>query len=71
MSPATQIRHVRTRQLALTQRELAGLVGVDPMTVSRWERGKAEPGMAQLRRLAQLSEKPVAWFFEDLEEAVA
>jgi len=30
----------RRRELRLTQSELAALLHVDPMTVSRWERGR-------------------------------
>jgi transcriptional regulator with XRE-family HTH domain len=65
MSLATQILCARTRQLALTQREFAALVGVEPVQVSRWENGKAEPRLAQVRKLAEVTGRPVSWFFDD------
>lgn len=41
------------RQAAgLSQRDVADLLGCDPMTVSRWERGVHEPKLAELRRYA-------------------
>lgn len=42
----TEIRDVRVR-LGLTQESLAQLVGVHPMTVSKWERGALRPGPFQ------------------------
>jgi putative transcriptional regulator len=46
------------RQLRLergwTQLELANMLGVTPVTVYNWERGKYEPKFAQLRALAQV-----------------
>jgi transcriptional regulator with XRE-family HTH domain len=37
-----------------TQRELARMVGVDPHTVSQWERGRRAPRGARLRRLGEV-----------------
>jgi transcriptional regulator with XRE-family HTH domain len=37
----------------LTQLELAIQLGVTPATVSNWERGVAEPKVAQLRAIAR------------------
>jgi len=39
---STQIQGLR-ESLRLNQTQLAGLMGVHPITVSRWERGKAPP----------------------------
>ena len=46
----TRIRH----SLRATQVELAGLVGVHPITVSKWERGGLEPSAYQLALLRDL-----------------
>ena len=40
--------------LGLTQREVAGLVGIRPATVSEWERGLTCPSVALLLRLAKV-----------------
>jgi transcriptional regulator with XRE-family HTH domain len=63
-----KIRLVR-RNLGLTQIEFAERVGVSTRAVQHWESGQV-PGPRQLRRIAQLAERPVAWFYEDV-EAVA
>jgi transcriptional regulator with XRE-family HTH domain len=41
-SPADRLRHSR-RSLGLSQKRLAGLLGVDESTVARWERGSRHP----------------------------
>lgn len=47
------------KSLGLTQRQLAELVGVDPITISRWERGVRTPRGVHARLLAQaLSQVP-------------
>jgi DNA-binding XRE family transcriptional regulator len=43
MIPAATIRDTRTT-LGLTQSQLADLLGVHWITVSKWERGQLEPG---------------------------
>jgi len=65
MELAERIRKARVEYLSMTQRELGDAVGVDPITVSRWERGVAEPRVRQLRALAQLASLPIQWFYED------
>ncbi len=42
----------------LTQARLAAIVGVHPMTVSKWERGALEPGPFERTILASLSRQP-------------
>jgi transcriptional regulator with XRE-family HTH domain len=44
----------------LTQKQLAQELGVEPITVSRWERGVTSPSLARLRRIAQLTETTVS-----------
>jgi DNA-binding transcriptional regulator YiaG len=45
--------------LDLTQEEFGEAVGVDKMTVSRWERGDRKPGVESLRRIEALRKKSV------------
>ena len=45
------------KSLGLTQKELAGRVKVDAITVSRWERGEQRPTQLTLKRLARLERK--------------
>ena len=47
------IRELR-RKLKLTQQELAKKLGVDVITVSRWEREEARPSRLAQRELARL-----------------
>lgn len=49
MSPADVLR-VR-QALGLSQAEVAGLLGVHPLTVLRWERGQLTPGPWQVAML--------------------
>lgn len=53
-----RIRAAR-RGAALTQAELAAALGVEPITVSRWERGVTSPSLPRLRRIAELTETTV------------
>lgn len=43
MSTAARIRQLRVEKAVLTQRQLAQKIDVEPMTVSRWERGETTP----------------------------
>jgi transcriptional regulator with XRE-family HTH domain len=52
MDTKTQIKDLRLARL-LTQRQLAEALGVDPITVSRWERGEVPPSDLNRVRLAQ------------------
>lgn len=71
MSLAKHVLHLRTKMLLLTQRELGDKLGVDPMTVSRWERGKVDPSLAHLRSMAMLAGVEPSWFFKEITEEVA
>lgn len=44
------------RAAGLTQKQLAHALGVEPITVSRWERGITTPSLSRLRRIAELTE---------------
>lgn len=48
-----RIRKART-QMGLTQVQLAGIVGVDSVTVSRWERDVFAPDPDRWQRLRRL-----------------
>ena len=40
--------------MGLTQEKFGAALGVNKLTVSRWERGQLKPGAASLKRLAKL-----------------
>jgi transcriptional regulator with XRE-family HTH domain len=42
------------RALGMTQKQLGAKLGVDAMTVSRWERGPVRPGTDSVRAIEQL-----------------
>lgn len=50
------------------QRELASEVEVEPITVSRWERGATTPDLDVLRLVADATEKPLSYFVADESE---
>lgn len=50
---AEKIKEYRERKL-LTQVELAKILGVGMVSISRWESGKHEPTMAMKRKLKNL-----------------
>jgi transcriptional regulator with XRE-family HTH domain len=43
------------RSVGLTQKQLADELGVESITVSRWERGVTSPSLPRLRRVAELT----------------
>jgi len=49
----------------LSQRELAEAVGIAQTNVSQWERDGALPKPRNIRRIAEVLGKPVAYFFQD------
>jgi transcriptional regulator with XRE-family HTH domain len=53
------------------QRELASEVEVEPITVSRWERGATTPDLDVLRLVAEATEKPLSYFVADEQERAA
>jgi transcriptional regulator with XRE-family HTH domain len=48
------------RSAGLTQRQLAEALGVESITVSRWERGVTTPSLPRLRRIAEITETTVS-----------
>ncbi len=53
------------------QKHLAAQVEVEPITVSRWERGATSPDLDVLGLVAQETGKPVSYFVGGGEEAQA
>lgn len=60
----SRVRHARRAILNAHQREIAALLHIEPVNVSRWERGTYQPSRDHLAALARLSRKPVSWFYE-------
>ncbi|MDO5297736.1 MAG: helix-turn-helix transcriptional regulator [bacterium] len=60
-------RHIKTarKQLKLKQTEFAPLLGVSVTIVSQWENGSICPEIPKLLQIAQLSNKPLSWFFTE------
>ena len=68
---AANIRAARDAK-GLTQRELARLAGdVDPLQVSRWERGLHRPSDTNVYELAKALDRDFAWFYTDHTKAAA
>src|SRR5437868_7099622 len=51
------------------QKHLAAEVRVEPMTVSRWERGATQPDLDVVRLIAEATGKPVSFFVAGDDEA--
>ena len=56
-----RIREARG-QMGWKQKELAAEVAVEPITVSRWERGATTPDLDVLRLVADATGKPLSYF---------
>jgi transcriptional regulator with XRE-family HTH domain len=50
------------------QKNLAAEAGVEPITVSRWERGATTPDLDVLRLVAEATDKPLSYFVSDTAE---
>lgn len=53
---ASSSGHVRTLRevLGMTQQAFGAALGVDKLTISRWERGEVKPGQSSIKRLRKL-----------------
>jgi transcriptional regulator with XRE-family HTH domain len=51
----------RREAVGMTQVSLAHAIGVAPMTVSKWERDRMEPGATNLRALADVLNCTLDW----------
>jgi len=53
------------REAGLTQKDLAESIGRDQSVISLYEKGKAQPGPKAMKAIAEVTDKPVPWFFEE------
>ena len=61
---AAKIKSARVEK-GWKQKHLAAAVRVEPMTVSRWERGATTPDFDALALIAEATDKPVSYFLAD------
>ncbi len=59
---AVQVKKLRS-SLHLSQGELARALGVTPIAVSQWERGRKEPSTDRYIQMAKMVLPPDCWFF--------
>lgn len=60
----TKIKEARAAR-GWKQKHLAAEVAVEPITVSRWERGATTPDLDVLRAVAEATGKPLGFFVDD------
>jgi transcriptional regulator with XRE-family HTH domain len=60
-----EARDERTRSV------LAAAAGVSDETIRRWESGAGEPGASDLAAIANVTKKPLDFFFEPVPEEAA
>lgn len=59
--------HQAREEAGLTQSQLAELLGLShPQSISRYERGETEVPQKRLRRIAEVTGKPLSFFHPDL-----
>jgi len=58
-----RIREARAER-GWKQKHLAAEVSVEPITVSRWERGATTPDLEVLRNVADVTGKPLSFFVD-------
>ena len=54
----------RRKNIGLTQRQLAKIIGVTDVTISRWESGKREPTWSDFVKLCEVLAMDPNWFIE-------
>ena len=52
----------RRQNIGLTQKQLAELVGVTDVTISRWESGQREPIWSDFVKLCEVLAMELSWF---------
>jgi transcriptional regulator with XRE-family HTH domain len=67
---AARIKSARAEK-GWKQKHLAAEVKVEPITVSRWERGATTPDFDALALIAEATGKPLSYFLGDDEQAAA
>ena len=60
-----KLQEARTAK-GLSQTDLAEAVGATRRAVQFWEAGRRTPRMENLVEIASVTEKPLAWFFEEV-----
>jgi transcriptional regulator with XRE-family HTH domain len=65
-----KIKSARTAK-GWKQKHLAAEVQVEPMTVSRWERGATTPDFDALALISEATGKPVSYFLTDEQPAAS
>jgi|GEM_PF-2755552 len=55
------------REAGLTQKDLAEKISRDQSVISLYEKNKAQPGPKTLKAIAEITDKPVHWFYEEEE----
>ncbi len=65
---AARIKEARAEK-GWKQKHLAARVSVEPITISRWERGATTPDFDALALVAEATGKPLSYFLEDGRQA--
>ncbi len=55
------------RSAGLTQQELAFELSVTDKAISTYETGRAEPSFKTMRKISEITQRPVTYFMADLE----
>ena len=66
-SVARQIRKAR-KEMHLSQDRFAEALGVSRRSPARWESGSTRPHPRHLERIAEVTGRPVAWFFSEYDD---
>lgn len=67
---ASNIKAAR-READLTQAQLASLLGIESMAISKWERGRHAPSDSNLIALAEHLGRDIGWFYTDHDRRAA
>ncbi|MBI3929569.1 MAG: helix-turn-helix transcriptional regulator [Armatimonadetes bacterium] len=63
-----RLRHAR-KEAGLSQVEMGQKIGVSGQSVKEWEAGRSCPQFDRLQAIAEVTAKPLAWFFLTGEES--
>jgi transcriptional regulator with XRE-family HTH domain len=64
MTVGDKIKQIR-ENLDYSQKELAKLIGVTQMALSKWERGERNPSRNNIKKLCEITNKPFKYFIEE------
>jgi transcriptional regulator with XRE-family HTH domain len=51
----------------INQTELAKLLNVTQAAISKWVTGDRTPDIFQLKKISEITKKPMEWFFKEIE----